>query len=138
MTWDNLVVFSVVRECVTQRDTYFNVPAMMPACSGPKCICAWLWLANNGTANFYMTAFDCKTTHVSHYANPISPPHDPVFCLPGTGCTPTAGAKRPLYSYNNPTNVQWEGNNARPGYHPRWSFNDGAQNDIFEPMRKGG
>ncbi|BGP32989.1 hypothetical protein JCM10296v2_004777 [Rhodotorula toruloides] len=33
---------------------------------------------------------------------------------------------------NTPTNVVWQGNDARPGYHQSWSFGvDGAQEDIF-------
>ncbi|KAL8293721.1 hypothetical protein RQP46_000422 [Phenoliferia psychrophenolica] len=42
---------------------------------------------------------------------------------------------------NTPTNVVYPDpstgyvfNNARPGYHSSWSFQDGAQNDIFEPL----
>ncbi|GAA5862792.1 hypothetical protein JCM3774_001922 [Rhodotorula dairenensis] len=133
--WDDLVVFSVNHECVKQRVTPFEIPARMPACSGEKCICAWLWLANNGTGNFYMTGFDCKFTGVDpKNALPLLPPIDPVFCAPGNiSCSPAVGAKRPLYAYNKPTNVVWQGNNDRPGYHASWSFpKNGAQEDIFD------
>lgn len=44
---DNLAIFSVQHNCVEQRDTSFEIPAKMPKCTGEKCICAWLWLANN-------------------------------------------------------------------------------------------
>ncbi|GAA5951057.1 hypothetical protein JCM21900_005710 [Sporobolomyces salmonicolor] len=133
--WDDLAIFSVNHNCVAQRITTFEIPARMPSCTGDKCICGWFWLANNGTANFYMTAFDCAITNVDPtLAAPILPVVDPVWCAPGnTTCQPAAGAKRPLYAYNTPTNVVWEGNNDRPGYHAEWSFpNDGAQNDIFD------
>ncbi|GAA5895666.1 hypothetical protein JCM5296_003773 [Sporobolomyces johnsonii] len=133
--WDDLAIFSVNHNCVAQRVTTFEIPARMPSCTGDKCICGWFWLANNGTANFYMTAFDCAITNVDPtLAAPILPVVDPVWCAPGnTTCQPATGAKRPLYAYNTPTNVVWEGNNDRPGYHAEWSFpNDGAQNDIFD------
>lgn len=70
-----------------------------------------------------MTAFDCKVTNVNALATAIAKPkvslgleranrrcsrlalafpllQDPIYCAPGdTSCTPTAGAKRPLYAY---------------------------------------
>ncbi|GAA5871296.1 hypothetical protein JCM3774_000903 [Rhodotorula dairenensis] len=131
VTMDNLAIFSVQHECVQQKMTSFEVPARMPKCTGSKCICGWFWLANNGTANFYMTAFDCAVTGSPADATPIAPPQDPVFCKNDpSSCT--TGAKRPIYAYNNPTNVPWIGNDDRAGYHASWSFGtNGAQNDIF-------
>ena len=36
-------------------------------------------------------------------------------------------------AYNQPTNVEWQGNDDRPGYHASWSFpKNGAQEDIFD------
>ncbi|GAA6019559.1 hypothetical protein JCM10207_003743 [Rhodosporidiobolus poonsookiae] len=133
VTMDNLAIFSVKHDCVKQRYTDFAVPAKMPPCTGDKCICGWFWLANNGTANFYMTAFDCSVTGAPADATPIAPPQDPVFCGDAPGnCT--QGSKRPLYAYNSPSNVPWYDNDHRPGYHASWSFGtDGAQNDIFLP-----
>ncbi|KAK4700080.1 hypothetical protein P7C70_g6170, partial [Phenoliferia sp. Uapishka_3] len=65
-------------------------------------------------------------------ATAIAPPQDPTFCAAGnSSCTTTSGSKRPIYAYNNPTNVAWYGNDERAGYRPVWSFEDGAQNDIF-------
>ncbi|GAA5905609.1 hypothetical protein JCM8208_005785 [Rhodotorula glutinis] len=133
--WDDLAMFSVNHKCVRQKITTFDIPERMPSCTGDNCVCAWLWLANNGTANFYMTAFDCRITDVDDsLARPILPVIDPVYCDPSNStCELAVGAKRPLYAYNEPTNVVWEGNDARPGYHASWSFpNDGAQNDIFD------
>ncbi|GAA5855113.1 hypothetical protein JCM9279_001956 [Rhodotorula babjevae] len=133
--WDSLAVFSVNHNCVRQKVTTFDIPERMPSCTGDKCVCAWLWLANNGTANFYMTAFDCRITDVDEsLARPILPVIDPVYCdSSNSTCEPAVGAKRPLYAYNEPSNVVWEGNDARPGYHASWSFpHDGAQNDIFD------
>ncbi|BGP11317.1 hypothetical protein NBRC10512v2_007256 [Rhodotorula toruloides] len=142
--WDDLVIFSTNQTCIPER---------MPPCPGGHCICAWqvspqrshsssrlhdlfrLWLANNGTANFYMTGFDCNFTGTDPLlARPLLPPVDPVFCpTDNTTCTPATGAKRPLFAYNSPSNVVWEGNDARPGYHASWSFTiDGAQDDIFQ------
>ncbi|BGP39165.1 hypothetical protein JCM10450v2_003119 [Rhodotorula kratochvilovae] len=130
VTMDNLVVFSVQHNCVRQKMTTFAIPAKMPPCTGSKCICGWFWLANNGTANFYMTAMDCAVTNSPPDALPIAAPVDPVFCPSGTGCA--TGAKRPLYAYNSPSNVKWVDNYNRPGYHASWSFGtNGAQNDIF-------
>ncbi|BGP51592.1 hypothetical protein JCM10450v2_007540 [Rhodotorula kratochvilovae] len=130
--WDDLVVFSVNHNCVRKKVNTFEVPERMPACSGDKCICAWLWLANNGTANFYMTGFDCRITDVDDsLARPLLPPVDPVFCPVGdTTCEPAAGAKS---AYNQPTNVKEWDNERRPGYHADWSFPiNGAQDDIFD------
>ncbi|GAA6007472.1 hypothetical protein JCM11491_004174 [Sporobolomyces phaffii] len=130
--WDDLAVFSVNQRCVRDRVTSFEIPKQLPKCSGDKCICAWLWLANNGTGNFYMTGFDCSVEPGSDPL-PILPPVDPEFC-PSTNdtCIPAKGAKRPLYAYNSPSNIEWHGNDHRPGYHESWSFFDGAQDDIFD------
>ncbi|GAA5978485.1 hypothetical protein JCM5350_003119 [Sporobolomyces pararoseus] len=132
VTMDNLVVFSTNQNCVRQKETTFEIPAKMPKCTGSNCICSWQWLAANGTANFYQTGFNCTITGADPTATPIAPPSDPVFCGDDSSkCT--KGAKRPIYAYNYPSNVQWEGfNDNRPGYHGSWSFpNNGAQNDIF-------
>ncbi|GAA6060878.1 hypothetical protein JCM10212_000161 [Sporobolomyces blumeae] len=154
--WDDLAVFSVNQRCVRDRYTPFEVPSRMPACSGKKCICACsrddltnrtiplrldinrldidddlLRLANRGTGNFYMTAFDCAVEPGRAPAR-ILPVVDPEFCpSSNSSCTRTKGAKRPLYAYNSPSNVVWQGNDHRPGYHDEWSFVDGPQEDIF-------
>ncbi|GAA5930816.1 uncharacterized protein JCM15063_002468 [Sporobolomyces koalae] len=130
--WDDLAVFSVQHRCVKDRITSFEIPELLPPCSGNKCICGWFWLANNGTGNFYMTAFDCAVIPGQTSAR-ILPVVDPVFCpASNSTCTPAKGAKRPLYAYNSPSNIEWQGNDNRPGYHPSWSFFDGPQNDIFD------
>ncbi|SCV69911.1 BQ2448_1305 [Microbotryum intermedium] len=121
VTMDNLVIFSTNQKCVASRYTNFKIPALMPACTGAKCICGWFWLANNGTANFYMTAFDCAITNVLPQAQ-----SDLHHKLP-------IGSKRPLYAYNTPSTVVFVGNDDRPGYHANWGFPiDGAQDDIFQ------
>lgn len=81
--------------------------------------CPTVWLANNGTGNFYMTAFDCKVTGATSTAK-IAAPVDPTWCDPaeykaGT-CKIPGGAKRPLYAYNSESNIVWKGNWDRPGY----------------------
>ncbi|GAA5844091.1 hypothetical protein JCM9279_003731 [Rhodotorula babjevae] len=131
VTMDNLAIFSVQHQCIQQKMTSFDIPAKMPACTGSKCICGWFWLANNGTGNFYMTAFDCAVTNSPADALPIAPPQDPVFCRDNpSSCT--TGSKRPLYAYNSPSNTPWIDNYNRAGYHASWSFpTNGAQNDIF-------
>ena len=43
---DNLVVFSVIKDCVKQKENHFPVPKAMPKCTGKKCICGWFWLAD--------------------------------------------------------------------------------------------
>ncbi|KAI5477703.1 Galactose-binding domain-like protein [Pseudohyphozyma bogoriensis] len=132
--WDNIAIFSVQQQCVKQKVTSFEIPEKMPACTGEKCICAWFWLANNGTGNFYMTAFDCKITNVAADATPIMKTLvDPITCKDNSSCTYPTGAKRPIYTWNEPYNVLSPGNDNRPGYHDDWGFADGAQNDIFEP-----
>ncbi|GAA5842882.1 hypothetical protein JCM11251_005837, partial [Rhodosporidiobolus azoricus] len=104
VTMDNLAIFSVNHECVRQKETTFDVPARMPKCTGEKCICAWFWLANNGTANFYMTGFDCSVSGSPADATAIAPPQDPLFCqYEPEKCV--SGSKRPLYAYNSPSNV---------------------------------
>ncbi|GAA5878060.1 hypothetical protein JCM16303_002834 [Sporobolomyces ruberrimus] len=160
--WDDLAVFSVQQRCVRDRVTTFEIPEQMPKCTGEKCICCGQSksnssqlplilassladdkshsfrsrLANNGTGNFYMTGFDCSVTPGSSPL-PILPPVDPSYCpQTNTTCVPAKGAKRPLYAYNSPSNIEWQGNDKRPGYHPSWSFLDGAQNDIFDRTRE--
>ncbi|GAA5992324.1 hypothetical protein JCM10908_000426 [Rhodotorula pacifica] len=133
VTTDNLAIFSVNHQCVQQKRTSFRIPAKMPKCTGSKCICGWFWLANNGTANFYMTAFDCVVTGSPADATAIAPPQDPVFCK-NNASRCTKGSKRPIYAYNEPSNAPWIGNDDRAGYHASWSFGtNGAQNDIFVP-----
>ncbi|KAL8280211.1 hypothetical protein RQP46_007325 [Phenoliferia psychrophenolica] len=135
-TMDNLVIFSTQENCPHWKQTTFDIPAMMPACTGTK-------LAERGAANFYMTAFDCKVTNVNPAATKIAPPQDAVLCLPSNStCKLTAGAKRPLYAYNNPTNVVFPidinlFNFYRPAYNSIWSFGiSGAQTDIFLPAAR--
>lgn len=38
---DNFAIFSVKHDCVQQKQTSFDIPAAMPACTGDKCICGW-------------------------------------------------------------------------------------------------
>lgn len=40
---EDFTVFSVNQQCVTSRDTYFQVPQDMPSCSQDWCLCAWSW-----------------------------------------------------------------------------------------------
>ncbi|KAI5481053.1 hypothetical protein MNV49_006239 [Pseudohyphozyma bogoriensis] len=113
--WDDLVVFSVQPECVKKK-----VPKNMPSCSGSVCICAWFWLANTGTGNFYMTGFFCRVTG-SNDRYEIASPSDPVDCKDDSS-----------NAWNEPHNVVSPGNDNRPGYHSAWSFTqNGAQDDIF-------
>jgi hypothetical protein len=75
-----------------------------------------------------MTGFDCSVTPNS-LSLPIAFPIDP--CHIGDPKCSNVGAKRPLYSYNTPTNTPEIDNTDRPGYHDDWGFKNGAQNDIF-------
>jgi hypothetical protein len=90
----------------------------------------------SSTDHFFadMTAFDCSVSGSPADATPIAAPQDPLFCQYNPDeCV--SGSKRPLYAYDSPSNVPWFDNNHRPGYHASWSFpNNGAQNDIFEPV----
>jgi hypothetical protein len=75
-----------------------------------------------------MTGFDCSVTPNS-LSLPIAFPIDP--CHIGDSKCSNVGAKRPLYSYNTPTNTPEIDNTDRPEYHDDWGFKNGAQNDIF-------
>lgn len=72
-----------------------------------------------------MTGFDCNVTNSLPSATAIAPPTDPVFCASGNStCKLNTGSKRPLYAYNEPTNVVYPGapatfNDNRPGYDTR-------------------
>lgn len=77
-----------------------------------------------------MTAFDCAVVDSPANALPVAAPRDPILCAPDDpSCTINEGSKRPIYFYNNPSNVEWYGNDNRPGYN---AFKNGAQDDIFE------
>ncbi|KAI5476677.1 Galactose-binding domain-like protein [Pseudohyphozyma bogoriensis] len=132
VTVDNLAVFSVQKECVWVKDTVFEIPAKMPACTGDHCICTWMWEPKNGTGNWYQTPFNCKVTGSPADATPISMPlKDPVYC-PDSPDDCTTGAQRPIYYYNSDySNIEWVDNYHRPGYLPDWGWIDGPQNDIF-------
>ncbi|KAL8291898.1 hypothetical protein RQP46_002156 [Phenoliferia psychrophenolica] len=135
---DNIVIFSVQPNCVQTKMTSFDIPAMMPACPGGKCICGWFWLPENGQANFFMTAFDCNVTNVSPLATGFAPLTNAVYCPAGDASCGGKTAQRPLYAYNTPTNIVYPAwpyvfNYARPGYHASWGFQNGAQNNIFLP-----
>ena len=64
--------------------------------------------------NFYMTPFQCNVVGAKANMPKIAPPQDPVVCNGGSiPCT--KGSKRPLYAYNNPTNIPFYTNENRPG-----------------------
>ncbi|GAA6026801.1 hypothetical protein JCM8097_005872 [Rhodosporidiobolus ruineniae] len=132
-TLENFTVFSVQKECVWNRNTYFDIPAKMPSCSGEWCICGWLWQPQTGAGNAYHTAFRCRVTNSPKDATSIAPPADPVYC----GSSPedcTKGAKRMLVVSNYPTNTdpaEGYASDGHPRYSEEWGFGDGAQEDIF-------
>lgn len=131
VTIDNVVIFSTQPECVWKRETTFDIPDKMPPCTNDVCICVWYWLARTGQANFYMTGFYCKFTQTTSTVR-WDTPKTPVGCLEDESkCV--SGAKTPIYVYNNPTNVDWGGNNDnRPRYAAAWSFAiEGAQTDLW-------
>jgi len=125
---DDLTIFSVNHTCVYRRETDFQIPAAMPKCTGSKCICVWFWLANYGQANFYMTGFDCNILQNQNGLPAIGKPQRPLW----TGkYAAVEGPKLPIYAYNDGSTAEWFGNDARPGYHASYGFQDGAQDDIF-------
>ncbi|KAL8292099.1 hypothetical protein RQP46_001565 [Phenoliferia psychrophenolica] len=138
---DNIVIFSVQPNCVQNKMTSFDIPKMMPECSGEKCICGWFWLPENGAANFFMTAFDCSVSNVSPEATGFKPLTDSTYCEDGDSTCGANLAHRPLYAYNTPTNLilptdpSYVFNNNRPGYHATWGFQPGAQDGIFLPPK---
>ncbi|BGP14071.1 hypothetical protein JCM10213v2_002009 [Rhodosporidiobolus nylandii] len=101
---DNFTIFSVQQECVWTRNTTFEVPAQMPACSGEWCLCGWVWSPQTGQGNAYHTPFRCKVTGSPADATPIAPPADPLPCEddPST-CQP--GAKKMIMIFNEPDHL---------------------------------
>ncbi|KAL8291836.1 hypothetical protein RQP46_002094 [Phenoliferia psychrophenolica] len=118
-TMDNIVIFSVQPDCVMQKHTSFDIPAKMPASTGSHSSFRILGtlltflIPPHSTANFYMTGFYCNITDVSS-TNRIAAPKDPINCK-GNSSACQSGAKKPLYAYNEPTNVIWDSNSNRPG-----------------------
>ncbi|GAA5915911.1 hypothetical protein JCM6882_001760 [Rhodosporidiobolus microsporus] len=141
MDGDNpIVIFSVQSKCVWTRETEFSIPKNMPACSGEYCICSWHWIARQDLPNNYMTGFLCKIDGATSTAR-WQEPQDATWCGDdSSNCI--AGAKRPLYAYNNPNNIPfWDianPNEKRPGYNADCGFADGPQDDIFDGASSGG
>ncbi|KAF5600822.1 hypothetical protein FPANT_2051 [Fusarium pseudoanthophilum] len=130
VTMDNLVVFSVRYYSPFFRETWYDVPADMPACPEEGCYCAWLWIPDGcGQPNMYMQNHRCKVTG-STSTKKLGKPKPPVYCRDNpTKCVP--GPKQ-MMAWN-----QAEGNNVNPPngktptYNQRMGFMDGAQDDIF-------
>jgi len=134
----DFVVFSTNMTCVYHRDTAFQVPPTMPACSDPNgCICAWFWQGFDSQAEMYMIGFRCQVTQVGTIAPPqtLAKPKAAVLCGGGRG-TCTKGAKMPMFWANlgyanvaTPTNLT-----LKPEYNDLYGFHtNGAQTDIFVP-----
>ncbi|KAH9917021.1 uncharacterized protein B0H18DRAFT_1123859 [Fomitopsis serialis] len=133
---NDFTIISVNQTCVWYANTEFQIPAQMPACSGPNCVCAWFWIHSDDSGSEQRAV----TTQHGSVANPGN-------------CT--IGPKYPMYW------MQAEGNNVRPPSDPRdisflditmltgrvqmfegyydvpvygdkMGFHDGAQNDIFQ------
>ena len=66
VTMDNLAVFSVNHNCVRQKVTTFEVPERMPSCTGDKCVCAWLWLANNVRRRAFLSSTGSSVSSARH------------------------------------------------------------------------
>ncbi|KAM0750829.1 hypothetical protein T439DRAFT_325880, partial [Meredithblackwellia eburnea MCA 4105] len=133
VTMSNMVIFTVQPKCVWQKETSFEIPSAMPACSGDFCICAWFWTPTQDLPNTYMTGFYCKvtkSTSTSKWGNPSRA----AYCKEDTSkCT--KGPKTPMYFNNIPNNTwEWDTNNPndkRPQYGATWGWTGGPQNDIF-------
>ncbi|KAL6365521.1 hypothetical protein LRP88_01516 [Fusarium phalaenopsidis] len=131
VTMDNLVVFSVRYYSPFFRETWYDVPADLPACPEEGCYCAWLWIPDGcGQPNMYMQNHRCKVTG-STSTKKLGTPKPPVWCRDD----PTKCVKGPkqMMAWN-----QAEGNNVSPPngktptYNQRMGFMDGSQDDIFE------
>ncbi|GAA5947460.1 hypothetical protein JCM3765_001687 [Sporobolomyces pararoseus] len=131
-TMDDFTIISVQANCIWTRNTTFQIPAKMPACTGDWCICGWVWSPQTGISNAYHTPFRCKIDGSPADARPIAPPQDPVYC-PDSPKDCTKGAKKLISTYNYPVNVPFTSNYDRPGYHDTFGFFDGPQDDIFLP-----
>ncbi|KAI5458749.1 hypothetical protein BGZ63DRAFT_492511 [Mariannaea sp. PMI_226] len=130
VTMDNLVVFSVRYYSPFFRETWYDVPADMPACPEEGCYCAWLWIPDGcGQPNMYMQNHRCKVTG-STSTKKLGKPKAPVWCHQNPSkCV--SGPKQ-MMAWN-----QAEGNNVEapagksPTYNQNMGFFDGSQDDIF-------
>ncbi|KAF4996308.1 hypothetical protein FGRMN_4559 [Fusarium graminum] len=118
VTMDNLVVFYIRYYSPFFRETWYEMPADIPAC-----------LEKGGQPNMYMQNHRCKVTG-STSTKKLGKPKPPIYCRDNpTKCVP--GPKQ-MMAWN-----QAGGNNANPtngktpAYNQRMGFMDGAQDDIF-------
>ncbi|ORY64769.1 hypothetical protein BCR35DRAFT_334678 [Leucosporidium creatinivorum] len=151
-TMDNIVIFSIQATCVWTRETTFDIPSAMPACSGEWCICAWFWPSTYRTSSklfgyislnslrmptfqlYSMTGFYCKVDGAASTVRWGSPLQDAVYCADDSSkCV--EGPRRAMYAFNTPNNTpEWDSTNPnakRPAYGSTWGWTAGAQNDIF-------
>ncbi|SCZ89799.1 BZ3500_MvSof-1268-A1-R1_Chr9g10599 [Microbotryum saponariae] len=118
VTMDNLVIFSTLQKCGASPYNDFEIPALMPACTGAKCICVWFCqlLHDRVRLRNHERVEQCKDDRADFGLK---------FCPKlNTTCTQNlpSGAKRPRYAYNTPSNVVFVGNDDRPGYQANWGF----------------
>lgn len=137
---EDFAIFTVNHKCPMTRDTFFDVPAEMPKCTGKYCHCAWFWIhsPNSGSEQMYMNAFRCKFTGTTSAARKIMKPKLARRCgkdvpnnKPADASNCTVGAKQPLYWYQLEGNNMFEGEYSPPLYNDLYDFKDGAQRDIF-------
>ncbi|KAG9006722.1 hypothetical protein FRB93_008454 [Tulasnella sp. JGI-2019a] len=129
---EDFVVFTVNQTSPWITETYYQVPAQMPACTGAYCYCAWFWVHNDdsGSEQNYMNAFRCKITNVSSQAKAIATPAVPRYC-PTDPKNCTQGAQNPFYWYQAERNNMPNGQYDPPTYQSKYGFANGAQQNIF-------
>ncbi|KAJ6444104.1 proteophosphoglycan ppg4 [Purpureocillium lavendulum] len=131
VSMDNLVVFSVRYYSPFFRETWYDVPADLPACPEEGCYCAWLWIPDGcGEPNMYMQNHRCKVTGSSS-SKRLATPKAPVWCKDDPSKCVT-GAKQMMAWHQAEGNNVDPPNGQTPTYNQRMGFMDGAQNDIFE------
>ncbi|KAF8519415.1 hypothetical protein JB92DRAFT_2786777 [Gautieria morchelliformis] len=135
---EDMTIFSVQHDCVWHRDTYFDIPANMPACPNGKCMCSWWWIHNSdgGSDQMYQTAFQCNITHAPGTQVPTTPvgrPVPPVNCANDPSkCI--KGPKLPMYWKQKECNNMPEPGHFAPTYGTDYGFAQGAQDDIFQTI----
>lgn len=133
VTLDNLVVFTVRYNTPFYRLATFDVPKDMPPCPEEGCHCAWLWIANGcGQDNMFMNGLKCKITN-STSTRKISTPQRPVYCKDDPDSCVKGAKEMIAWKQLSGNNYIARPGQDRPGYNANLGFQDGAQNDIFEP-----
>jgi hypothetical protein len=126
----NLVVFSVHYFSPFFRETWYDVPADLPACPEEGCYCAWLWIPDGcGEPNMYMQNHRCKVTG-STSTKKLGTPKPPVYCEDDLAKCVKGPKQMMAWNQASGNNVEVPAGKT-PTYNQRMGFLPGAQNNIF-------